>query len=252
MTKMLVGTSGWMYKHWGSVFYPDNVKGKAQLPYFANHFDTVEINSTFYHIPPGSGVKGWYDSTPAGFKFAIKLNRYQTHRKRLIIDDDSKELLDAFTKAIQPVADKTAAILVQIPPSFKANFERLDTFFTHLMKQKYYRERDVCFEPRHDSWYEGNELEKVLKKHNIGLVIPTYPGKFKPPYLITGSVVYIRFHATAENPGYPVKDLDAWADYVKHLPEGVKRIYVYFNNDFEGCAIENAQYFIQKLASFHR
>ena len=236
-----------MYEHWGKVFYPDGVKNKDQLPYFAKHFDTVEINSTFYRIPPGNGVKGWHDSTPANFLFAVKMNRYLTHHKRLIIDDRSREMLDAFTRALKPLADKTAAVLVQIQPSFAANYERLETFLTYLLKQKFYRGKDICFEARHPSWFKGDELAALLRKHDVGFVIGTYPGSFKPPYPISSPFVYIRFHATAKKPNYTPNDLKKWADYVANLPGSVKRIYIYFNNDFEGWAIKNAEYFKKLL-----
>lgn len=235
-----IGTSGWMYKHWGEVFYPKDIKGIAQLPYLAHEFDTVEINSSFYRIPRESAAEGWYKATPASFRFAVKLNSYITHAKKLILDGKSRQRLEWFHDALKPLGKKYDVLLVQLQPSFAANFERLETFMNALPPYVDYPHRpDICYEFRHASWFTPR-LYELMRERQAGLVIATYPGKFKPPYEITSDIIYIRFHATAEHPDYSPRELDKWAAYIRDLK--ARQIYVYFNNDFEGWAIENARY----------
>lgn len=241
---VLIGTSGWMYKHWNRHFYPKDVKGTDQLPYFAKHFDTVEINSTFYRLPQKQSVKKWTENTPKNFKFAVKLNNYLTHSKKLIIDEKSKRTIKSFFDVIKPIKEKAPAVLIQIQPSFKVNLKRLDDFLGEL--KPYGTDLDYCFEPRHKSWF-SEDLYKILDKHKTGFVIGTYPGKLDPPYPVTGNVVYVRYHATPEEPAYTEKELDGWAEYIASLQNKVERIFVYFNNDFEGWAITNAQYLKKAL-----
>lgn len=240
--QIYIGTSGWMYKDWGKRFYPDNVKGTAQLPYFAEYFDTVEINSTFYRIPRRTASQAWLKNTPDDFKFAVKMNRYLTHRKKLILDEPGQERLKIFMDNVRPLKPKTAALLIQLPPSFRANLPRLDEFL-RAVKVRLGRNNkvDLAFEHRHDSW-QGDELNDLLRQHNVANVIATYPGKFKPPYPVTADTAYIRYHATGAKPDYKNKELDKWADYIDKLSSKTKRIYIYFNNDYQGWAITNAEY----------
>lgn len=242
-----IGTSGWQYKQWNDSFYPAEVKGKQQLPYFAGRFNTVEINSTFYRIPSVDAAKNWLNSTPGDFVFAVKLNRYLTHRKRLIIDSAGRERLDLFLKAIKPLAPKTGAILVQLPPSFESSLERLDRFLA-LLHKRLDPETAIACEFRHGSWF-NSELYDVLRRRNAGLVIAAYPGKFSGDYPVVNEVVYIRYHATPEHPDYSEDELDKWVSYIKSLDNVKKRIYIYFNNDFEAWAIKNAKYLNSKLGA---
>jgi uncharacterized protein YecE (DUF72 family) len=245
--KIYVGTSGWMYKPWGKVFYPNDVKGKDQLPYLAKEFATVEINNTFYRIPTNAAVEGWRKTTPKNFVFAVKINNYFTHSKKLVLDEKSIERLKFFFERVSPLKPKMAALLIQLQPSFRSNSERLDNFLTCVEKQIKTKRTDVCCEFRHASWFT-DETYDILRKHEAGFVIATYPRTFKPPYPITSEAVYIRLHATPQKPNYTDKQLDKCADYISSLGGDVKRIYVYFNNDFEGWAIFNARYLKQALS----
>lgn len=239
--KIYVGTSGWQYKHWNAAFYPKKLKGTEQLTYFAERFNTVEVNSSFYRIPSSSAVQGWHDRTPASFKFAVKLNNYLTHSKKLILDKKSQASLQHFIKNTTPLDKKLAAILVQLPPSLKANPERLDEFLSQL--RKLVGHTRVAVEFRHDSWQNG-EVYKILKGHKAALVVATYPEKFKPPEF-NQPFLYVRFHATPERPNYPNKQLDRWAKFIKSSK--CRQAFVYFNNDYEACAIKNAAYLEAKL-----
>lgn len=237
MSQIHIGTSGWQYKEWNKTFYPKGLKGKQQLPYLAEYFDTVEVNSSFYRLPRGSAAEGWRDTTPGNFRFAVKLNNYITHSKKLILDDKSRQRLKIFARATEPLGDKLAAVLVQLPPSFRANLPRLEEFAAEL--PKFFKLKpDFAYEFRHDSWFTP-ELYQLLKQRQGSLVIATWPGKFKPPYEITSDVIYIRYHASPEKPDYAESELKKWADWLKQI--NAKRIYIYFNNDYEGWAITNAE-----------
>lgn len=243
MTKFYIGTSGWQYKSWNASFYPKGVKGTDQLPYLAKSFSTVEINSTFYRIPKTSAVEGWRDHTPDDFLFAVKLNNYLTHSKRLILDDKSQSRLDIFCKALSPLWPKTGSLLIQLPPRARANYERLAQFLDVVIK-KLPANVEIACEFRHDSWF-GPELYRLLKQRQVSLVMATYPGQFRDDYPQTSPTAYVRYHATAAHPDYTHKELDRWADYLRSCP--AKKAFIYFNNDFEGWAIENAHYLMSKL-----
>lgn len=250
MGSIRIGTSGWMYKHWGNIFYPKNVKGKDQLHFYAEKFNTVEINSSFYRIPSENSVKDWAKSTPSDFEFAVKMNRFITHSKKLILDDRGRDRLQIFLRSLEPLKDKMPVMLVQLQPGFRANFERLDKFLRILKKEtKSFDNLNVCCEFRHESWFR-KQLYDILSKHNAGFVIATYPDKVEKDYPITSETVYIRYHATPQEPGYPKEVLDDWSTYIKNIKKNrrVKNIYIYFNNDFEGCAIEDAEYLKSKLS----
>lgn len=237
--KFYIGTSGWQYKHWDDAFYPKAMPNKDKLAFFAKYFGTVEVNNTFYRLPNENSARAWHDNTPKNFRFAVKLNNYLTHSKKLIIDDKSKQRLKAFANNTQPLAGKLASVLVQLPPSMKANPERLEKFINEVKKQKLISQADLAVEFRHDSWFT-NEVYEILNKQNISLVMATYPGKFKPPYTLAHQVNYVRFHATPDKPNYPKKELEKWADYLKSTQ--ASRTYLYFNNDFEAKALKNAEY----------
>lgn len=241
--KILIGTSGWQYKQWNKVFYPTEITGQQQLEYFAKSFDTVEVNSSFYRLPRSQSAENWYHATPSYFRFAVKMNNYFTHSKKLITDDNSRKLLKNFSKLIEPLDNKLAAILVQLPPGFSANFKRLDDVAREL--PKYFKSSpDFAYEFRHASWFKP-EMYKILKKYHACLVTATWPGKFRIPQEVTGEVVYIRYHATPEKPDYSKAELREWAAWLKTVKP--KRAYIYFNNDFEGWAIINARQLKQYL-----
>src|SRR4051794_25671650 len=124
--KLLIGTSGWMYKDWDGRFYPEDVKDPDKLPYFAKHFSTVEINSTFYHLPLETSVQRWYDITPKNFVFTVKLSRYLTHTKRLVPDDTFDESLREFFVRAKPLREKLGVVLAQLPAGFRADQPRLE------------------------------------------------------------------------------------------------------------------------------
>lgn len=244
--KIFIGTSGWMYKHWGKRFYPADLK-KDFLPFYSQEFKTVEINSSFYRMPRKSSFESWKKSTPRNFVFALKLNRYLTHRKRLILDEESKSFLIEFLSRSQGLEKKLAVILIQLPPSFKANIERLKRFldsYSEALKELKFRPLSAI-EFRHDSWL-NDDVFKILKKYKVSLVLAGTPQIGSG--IVTAGFSYIRMHGDAQHKSnYQNKELTELSKKINKFPSKIKKVFIYFNNDYSAYAIDNARFLIKKL-----
>jgi uncharacterized protein YecE (DUF72 family) len=228
-----IGTSGWHYKHWIGRFYPDKLRADKWLEYYAQHFDTVEINNTFYHLPREQTMVNWHDRVPAGFLFAVKASRYITHVKKL---NDPGETLQRFFDLANLLQEHLGPVLYQLPPSLHKNLERLDAFLAVLPR------RDLAvFEFRHKSWYEQDTFD-LLERWGVALCIHDL-GDSASPRIVTGGRVYVRFHGTSGRyaGNYPDPLLQHWADWLKSQMGSARAIYVYFNNDISGHALNNAR-----------
>jgi uncharacterized protein YecE (DUF72 family) len=228
-----VGTSGWYYKHWIGRFYPETLCKDKWLEYYARYFDTVELNNTFYHLPKEQTMMNWHDRVPPGFVFAIKASRYITHIKKLHnTDEEVARFLDLAAR----LGDRLGPVLYQLPPSLHKDLARLDAFISSLSMP----ERAV-FEFRHRSWY-GQDTFDLLDKHGVAVCVHDMDDK-TPPRVVTGSMVYIRFHGpTGRYQGnYPDGELREWADWIQGRVAGARAVYVYFNNDVSGHALNNAR-----------
>ena len=242
--KLYIGTSGWVYSHWEGVFYPQDLPLKDKLKYFSKHFKTAEINYSFYHLPRPTTYQKWYSETPEGFLFAVKASRFITHIKRLKgVKVAWKQFLD---NAIS-LKEKLGPILFQFPPSFKAteeNIKRLEDFLkilkTNSLKSKVYSLK-FAMEFRHKSWCD-KKIYQLLKKYKAAWVIadsPSYP----KAEVVTADFVYIRMHGSKVlfTSNYTKKELNDLAQKVKKWLGQKKEVFVYFNNDAMGYAIENAK-----------
>lgn len=225
------GTSGWNYKHWREVFYPKELPQSKWLEFYAEHFDTVEINYSFYRLPEKNTFQAWHDQAPEGFIFALKASRYLTHMKKL---RDPEEPLERLLSRTEALGEKHGPILYQLPPGWHVNLQRLADFLSLLPKNL----RHV-FEFRDASW-QIEPVYGLLRKYGVGyciMISPDLPWHI----LATADFTYIRMH----NGGYETEgrytddSLRWWAD---HIPELLKNgdVYVYFNNDYKGYAVENA------------
>ncbi|MBX4210495.1 DUF72 domain-containing protein, partial [Candidatus Parcubacteria bacterium] len=223
MKKIYIGTSGWTYKDWHDEFYPKEIK-KGFLTYYATEFNSVEINSTFYRIPPDSMVRGWDEQTPRDFIFTFKLNRYITHIKKLV---HVKETMDIFFKRLSLLKKKARTLLIQLPPSLAYEERRINDFIKtlKLVSKKYKDPFHFALEPRHTSWFEQDVVEKLrkqFKKEGIALVFSQsseYPGYEPIGENITSDFVYMRLHGPKElfaSP-YSVKELKLWAERIREL-----------------------------------
>jgi len=240
--KLFIGTSGWVYGHWEGIFYPEDLPSKDKLRYFSQRFKTAEINYSFYHLPRPSTYQNWYNQTPEDFLFAVKASRFITHIKRL---QGVKEAWKQFIENALYLKEKLGPILFQFPPSFSAsqeNIKRLEDFLkliTKNLEPRSYKLR-YAFEFRHKSWCE-EKIYKLLKKYNVAWVIadsPSYPKAEE----VTADFVYIRMHGSQILFGskYTDKELKDLAQKIKKWLKTAD-VYVYFNNDFHGYAIENAK-----------
>jgi uncharacterized protein YecE (DUF72 family) len=230
--KYFLGTSGWHYDHWRGQFYPPELPKKDWLAFYAQHFNSVEINYSFYHLPLESTFTNWHETVPRRFCFAVKASRYITHIKRL---KDSQDSLQKFTDRAKCLKENLGPILYQFPEGFHRDDARLEEFLTLLDKKL----RHV-FEFRHRSWMEDNVFN-LLHKYNAALCIFDMPG-FTSPMEITTDFSYVRFHGKGElySGSYPDNDLADWAAKLHQASAALKTIYIYFNNDAGGYAVQNA------------
>ena len=242
-----VGCSGWNYAHWrNGVFYPPRLPAAAWLAYYARHFDTVEVNTTFYRLPKAASVARWVEETPPGFTFAVKVSRYVTHIKRLLDVGDHLPLL---YERIRPLlrSPKMGPLLWQLPPTFRCDVGRLADALEHTHDG--YRH---AFEFRHESWFR-EEVYTLLREHDVALVIGDRPEvhPFQAREL-TADFTFVRFHhgTRGRNGNYSHRELDDWCERLLRWSDEVD-VYAYFNNDWEGYAIENALYVQSRVPSVY-
>jgi uncharacterized protein YecE (DUF72 family) len=233
VAKLHIGTSGWHYKHWVGVFYPPDLPTREMLAFYSRHFDTVELNNTFYHLPAWSSVDAWRENSPSGFCFAVKGSRYITHMKKL---KDPHIATTKFFAAAERLESKMGPVLWQLPPRWKLDLNRLSEFLDYLPGEHRY-----IFEFRDESWLVP-QVYGLLRKHNAGFCIHDL-SDMKIPLEVTADFTYIRLHGpgSAKYSGsYSHEDLEQWASRIKGWKKTLSEIYVYFNNDIGGWAIKNA------------
>lgn len=239
---LCVGTSGFNYTDWKEIFYPKGTPQKQWLAYYAQHYNTVEINATFYRYFARSVFARWRDATPPDFRFTLKGPRIITHEKRLVsVTDDLTRFLDS----IQDLCSKLAVILWQFPSGFKydttADQELLAQFLACLPSDLQH-----VIEFRHTSWFK-EDIYVLLNAHKMGFVIND-SSRFPAAEVITGNVVYLRFHGPEQlyASSYTLEALTAWASKIRTWLQHYD-VYCYFNNDYGGRAIENANQLLQLL-----
>ena len=200
---------------------------------YARHFDTVEVNNSFYHLPTANTFDNWRESAPRGFLFALKASRFITHMKKLKDPESSSE---KFFLVADRLRKKLGPILFQLPPRWKVNVERLDEFLSAIP-----REHKYAVEFRDESWFVSPVYD-VLRRHKVAFCIHDF-ADMKVPQEITAGFTYIRFHGptSAKYYGsYSDRQLQAWAERIASWRADLSDVYVYFNNDPEGAAIRNA------------
>ena len=235
MAKVFLGTSGWVYEDWWKRFYPVGIKPEERLEYYSKHFDTVELNASFYHLPRKKIFENWSKKTPVSFAFSVKLSKYITHNLKL---KSAKESLQLFLNEAKGLGNKLSVVLVQLPPNLKKDTERLKTFL-ELARRPPVKTR-WAFEFRQESWLD-EEIFDLLKKNGTGFVIQDSAGRWPSAEVRTGDFVYLRFHGPSDlySSNYPDKLLKEWAKKIdKWLGEGLD-VYAYFNNDVNAYAVHN-------------
>jgi uncharacterized protein YecE (DUF72 family) len=227
-----IGTSGWHYDHWRGPFYPPNLAAEDFFHYYIGRFHTVEVNNTFYRLPERKTLRTWVEMAPRGFIFAVKASRYITHMKKL---KDPKTSISKFFQRIKTFGQQLGPILFQLPPSWKANPERLSVFVNQLPRGHRY-----AFEFRDPSWFD-DRVYGILSEGGAAWCIYHLAGRLSP-LEVTADFVYIRLHGPGEayQGQYDDKALSSWADAISAWSREGKDIYCYFDNDQNGYAAQDA------------
>jgi len=210
------------------------------LARYAEVFDTVEINTTFYRLPSADAVRGWVAQTPPGFAFAVKSSRYLTHIKRLT---DMERGVARLLERLEPLttSPKTGPMLWQLPGNFHRDDERLAFALEHLPPGRH------AFEFRHPSWF-ADEVLAALRDHGVALTIGDHPERPWQPHALTADFTFVRLHygSRGRRGNYSATELDEWARELKRLARRAD-VFAYFNNDWEAFAVANAESLAARL-----
>ncbi|MDP4275974.1 MAG: DUF72 domain-containing protein [Bacteroidota bacterium] len=234
---LFIGTSGWSYKHWAGIFYPENVKPAGYLEYYTTNFNSVELNSSFYHLPMKKTIAGWVSRTPEPFVFCPKMSRYVTHLKRLV---NVEESLNLYFDVFEGMKARLGPVLIQLPPGLPFDKQLLNNFIG-ILTGKYSTYR-FAIEARHKSWFT-DDCFKLLGQYNIALVIAD-SGKRYPYYeVVTADFVYFRFHGHEQlyASDYSEQELQDYAGKIISWLKENHEVWAFFNNDYQGFAPKNAK-----------
>ena len=226
--EILVGTSGYNYPEWRGTFYPEKFSADKMLAYYAQRLPTVEINYTFYRMPTEKQLAGWAAATPESFSFTLKAPRRITHDAKLRHCED---LLQGFCRTARALGPKLAALLFQLPPTFRKDVDALRDFVAGVPDGL-----RAAFEFRHASWFDAAAYD-VLRSRNLALCIADSE-KLSTPVEMTADYAYFRLR----DEGYQQADLERWAQVVRGLP--VNQALVYFKHEEQGLGPEFAARFI--------
>lgn len=230
--RALIGTSGWSYRHWRGPFYPEGLPAKQQLSFYAERFDTVEVNGTFYRLIARATLARWAEQTSRDFVFACKGSRFLTHMKRLT---DCGQGLERYFERVTALELKLGPVVFQLPARFKPDPGRLAAFLDCLPPGHRY-----AFEFRDPAWFEPAILE-LLATHNAALCLYEFAGQ-QAPLELTADFVYVRLHG----PGGPYRGcydepaLQTWAERLDAWRQRGRDVFCYFDNDDQGFAPSNA------------
>lgn len=245
--KLYIGTSGWQYYHWKAKFYPIDLVSKDFLKFYSKHFNTVEINTSFYHLTKKSTFEKWRNEINKDFIFAVKLYRLFTHIRKLKLKKEDKEILKTFLENSSSLKESLGPILIQLPPSFR-DFLALKKFIKEFKKiafSVFKKLPPIAVEVRNQNLLK-QETYQFFKKEKVIFVISDSP-RWPTDIIKTTDEVYIRFHGKPKlfASKYSIDELKKWTQIIKKLKPKV--LYAYFNNDFEGYAVENASEFKKLL-----
>jgi uncharacterized protein YecE (DUF72 family) len=232
-----IGCSGWYYRHWKGVVYPAELPSHRWFGHYQRAFDTVELNAPFYHWPRPATVQNWARQAPPGFRYSIKVNRRITHLKRFT---RTKTLVREFSEIADVLGKRMGCFLFQLPPSFQYTAARLGS----IVRQLDPRRRNAV-EFRHRSWWNKDVFGTF---RDVGLTFCSVSAPRLPDDLVeTAGIVYLRLHGAKQwyRHDYSDAELATWAKRIRAIQ--AREVWVYFNNDFQGCAFRNAQTLKQLL-----
>ena len=224
-----IGTSGYQYDHWKEIFYPADLPRSEWFSFYARHFDTVEINNTFYRLPAPHVFDAWRKAAPADWWYAVKFSSYGTHRKRL---KDPEQPIDLFSSRAKRLRSTLGPILVQLPPRWSVNLERLKAFVVALPRAQRW-----AIEFRDPSWLCEAVFE-CLAARNVALCLHDMIADH--PRTLTADFTYLRFHGRRYHGSYSTQVLTAQAREIRKFLANGLDVYAYFNNDVGGHALRNA------------
>ena len=236
--KVKVGTSGFVYKHWRGIFYPEKLPQSSWLEHYMLFFPVVELNVTFYRLPKPETFIQWKNRAREYFSYILKLSRIITHRKRLKV---APEDIERHLGNYRLLEKKLELVLIQLPGNLKYDIGLLKNFIEMLPMNI-----EFSFEFRSPSWWREDIFE-LLRERGMGIVITDWKGM--PDEYPEGFVIYyVRRHGPTSrySSSYTEEYLDSLAERLVSLPG---RKYVLFNNDFGGYAVQNALYLQQKIVS---
>ena len=230
--KWQVGCSGFHYKEWKGIFYPESLPQKEWFKFYTENFNTLELNVTFYRFPVLKSLESWYNISPGKFIFAVKVPRLITHYKKFT--DCTRLIDDFYTLVTKGLKEKLGPVLFQLPPKYIYTAERME-----LIVKRMYREFENVIEFRDASWWRPEVLTR-LKKENLifcGIDYPALPNDA----MITNKTVYYRFHGRPRlyYSAYTKNDLKIAADAIL-ANKKVTKAYIFFNNTATQAAIKNA------------
>jgi uncharacterized protein YecE (DUF72 family) len=230
-----VGTSGWSYDHWRQVLYGPGVTAAKRLSRYAEEFDTVELNASFYRWPRDSTFEGWRDRLPVGFTMSVKAARGLTHARRL---RSPEEWIERIARAWDAMGELHGAVLVQLHPAQERDDARLDYFLGSVPSRV-----RVAVELRHSSW-DDETVYDLLARHGASYVVMSGAGM---PCVLraTAHLVYVRLHGPSDDVlyagSYSDDDLRWWAERIHEWARQGRDVLAYFNNDGDGNAVRNAR-----------
>lgn len=239
---LLVGTSGWQYRDWRGVLYPEGLPQRAWLGRYAEEFPAVEVNNAFYRLPERSTFERWREQTPEGFVVAVKVSRYLTHIRRLAEPDEPVARLLDRAAGLGP---RAGPYLLQLPPTLRATPERLDACLAAFPPGA-----RVAVEPRHDSWW-CDQVREVLARRGAALCWADRGGRPATALWRTAGWGYVRLHegTASPRPGYGRTALGSWLDRIAGTwSTGHHDVFVFFNNDPGGAAVRNARTLMRMAA----
>ena len=227
-----IGCSGWQYRHWRGDFYPAALPLARWFERYAEVFDTVEINNSFYRLPEEATFAAWGRRAPQDFEFAVKASRFLTHMKKL---KDPDEPIARLFARMKPLGRKLGPVLYQLPPGWKVDVDRFDHFLAALPR----RVRHVI-EFREPSWY-APEVLALMDRRGVALCLHDMAGSATARER-TGPFVYVRFHGATSKygGGYSSERLRGWARWLNAQRADGCDVYAYFNNDVGGHAPRDA------------
>jgi uncharacterized protein YecE (DUF72 family) len=234
-----VGCSGWQYRHWRGDFYPDELPPSRWFAHYALTFDTVEVNNSFYRLPPAETFAKWRDQAPPAFVYAVKASRFLTHMKKL---KDPEDPLRRFYTHARHLGSRLGPILYQLPPRWPLDLARFEIFLKALRRVS--RLVDIraphVVEFREPSWYDDRVFE-LLQRYRVALCLHDMQGSATDRIAI-GPFIYARFHFGTQRYGgrYDDRRLDAWAAWLAERAKSGLDVFAYFNNDTGGHAPRDA------------